>query len=164
MDGVSRGAISSYTFGGVAADHTMGATFALSVPPDFVTPDRATFTTGRAEVFTVTSRGIPSPIMALSGTLPVGVTFTDGGDGTGALSGYPTVGSGGVYRIVFTASNDVLPDAAQAFALTIEDSPQPAGRLPKRRNLIGRILDAVQSLLQDFFRFWSLSCPFVKGP
>jgi hypothetical protein len=61
--------------------------------------------------------------LSKSGSLPSGVTFTDNGDGTATLAGTPAAGSGGSHPITITASNGVLPDATQAFTLTVVESP-----------------------------------------
>jgi uncharacterized repeat protein (TIGR02543 family) len=119
VDGISQGAISSYTFSNVTDNHTISARFALSVPPEITSADHTTFFVGEAEVFTMTATGSPTPTIALTGTLPGGVIFMDNGDGTATLSGTPAVGSGGVYPLTLGASNGVAPDATQAFALTV---------------------------------------------
>ena len=51
------------------------------------------------------------------------MTFVDNGDGTGTLSGTPAAGTGGVYALTFTAANGVLPNATQAFTLTVNEAP-----------------------------------------
>jgi hypothetical protein len=56
----------------------------------------------------------------VSGALPAGVTFL--GE-SGLLSGTPQPGTGGTYALTFTATNSVLPDATQAFALTVNEAP-----------------------------------------
>jgi hypothetical protein len=64
-----------------------------------------------------------------TGTLPPGVTFTDNGDGTAALSGTPAAGSGGPYLLTITATNVVGSDT-QSFVLVVLQAPQitsPAG-------------------------------------
>jgi hypothetical protein len=119
VDGISQGAISSYTFIDVTAEHTISATFAPRSGPGFSSGDHTTFVVGRAEVFTVKATGVPTPTIALSGGLPDGVTFTNSGNGTATLSGTPPVGSAGVYPLTFTASNGVAPDVNQAFTLTV---------------------------------------------
>jgi len=119
VDGISQGAISSYTFSDVTADHTISVAFALSAPPGITSGDRTTFVVGTAEAFTVRATGAPTPTILLSGTLPDGVTFTDNGDGTATLSGTPTANAWGMYALTFSASNGVAPDAVQAFTLMV---------------------------------------------
>jgi uncharacterized protein (DUF1800 family)/sugar lactone lactonase YvrE len=79
----------------------------------------ATFSGGTAGLFTVTTKGFPTPALSESGTLPPGVTFTDNGDGTGSLQGMPSPGTGGMFNITFTAQNGVSPNATQDFSLTV---------------------------------------------
>lgn len=54
---------------------------------------------------TFTSTGSPLPDLSASG-LPDGLTFTDNGDGTGAISGTPAAGTGGVHTVTVTATNE----------------------------------------------------------
>ncbi len=120
VDGISLGAISSYTFINVVSNHTISATFAQGGPPQFVSADHTAFFAGQEDTFIVEATGVPTPTIALTGVLPSGVTFTDNGDGTAVLSGTPTVSSAGVYPLVFTARNNVAPDGTQAFTLTVK--------------------------------------------
>jgi hypothetical protein len=62
---------------------------------------------------TVRSTGYPKPALTESGTLPSGVTFVDGGNGTGRLSGTPAAGSEGSYTLVFTATNGSGHESSQ---------------------------------------------------
>jgi uncharacterized membrane protein YdcZ (DUF606 family) len=95
----------------------------LDQAPAITSADNTTFVVGAVGTFTVTATGAPTPTIALSGALPDGVTFTDNGDGTATLAGTPEDGSVGVYALIFTASNGVLPDAAQPFTLTVNEAP-----------------------------------------
>lgn len=90
------------------------------VAPYFVSPDRTTFVVGKPGTFTVRAAGVPTPTIALSGTLPVGVAFTDNGDRSATLSGAPAVGSAGAYPLTLTAINAVTPDGKQAFTLIVK--------------------------------------------
>jgi hypothetical protein len=67
----------------------------------------------------VTTTGVPTPTVGLTGMLPEGISFSDNGDGTATLSGTPGPGSAGEYALTLTASNGVAPDATQAFTLTV---------------------------------------------
>ena len=119
VDDVSQGAISTHTFSNVAANHTISATFGLNMPPNITSADHETFVVGQPDTFTVTTTGIPTPTITLSGTLPAGVTFTAAEDHTAILSGTPAVGSVGMYALILTASNGAAPDATQALTLTV---------------------------------------------
>jgi len=83
----------------------------------------ATFQTGVAAAFTITTSGSPTAAISASGPLPSGVSFTDHGDGTATLSGPPAAGTGGTYAISLTATNGVNPDAHQSFVLTVDQAP-----------------------------------------
>jgi hypothetical protein len=64
----------------------------------------------------VTATGNPAPTVTESGTLPNGVTFSNG-----VLSGTPTVG--GVFTMTLTAANGVGSNAVQSFTLTVDAPP-----------------------------------------
>src|SRR5439155_13634937 len=70
--------------------------------------------------FSVTTTGSPTPTVSESGVLPGGVTFNTS---TNVLSGTPGAGTGGVYNLMFTASNGIPPDATQNFTLTVNQAP-----------------------------------------
>jgi large repetitive protein len=89
-----------------------------AMPPIIFSTAAASFTTGRADSFTVLANALPTATITESGVLPSGVTFS-----SGALTGTPAAGSGGSYPITFTASNGVAPDYSQSFDLTVD---QPA--------------------------------------
>jgi hypothetical protein len=71
--------------------------------------------------FTVTTTGSPTPSISEQGSLPTGVSFHDNGNGTGTLSGTPTVG--GSFSISFTASNGAGTNAVQDFTLNVGNPP-----------------------------------------
>jgi len=62
-----------------------------------------------------------------SGNLPLGVLFTDNGNGRAALSGIPAAGTGGTYRFRITATNIAGSDT-QHFTLSVVGLPAaPSG-------------------------------------
>ena len=98
--------------------------FTLTVTPANASPvitsaDHATFASGAAGSFTVTTTaGFPAATtLTKTGALPAGVTFTDNGDGTATLAGTPT--AAGAFPLTITASNGVTIDATQSFTLTV---------------------------------------------
>jgi large repetitive protein len=107
---------------GVSPNATQSFTLTVDEAPSITSGASATFTTGTAGTFGVTTGGYPGPALSESGALPSGVTFVDNGDGTGALSGTPAIGSGGVYSISITASNGIGPDATQSFTLSVDQA------------------------------------------
>ncbi|MHB8139423.1 MAG: putative Ig domain-containing protein [Smithellaceae bacterium] len=78
-------------------------------------PNNTTFTEGTAGTFTFTATGTPTPIIALTGPLPSGVTFNAA---TGVLSGTPALGTSGTYPLTVTASSGFF-SVTQNFTLTV---------------------------------------------
>jgi hypothetical protein len=66
----------------------------------------------------------------MSGTLPAGVSFTPGPNGTATLSGTPAAGTGGTYPLKLTAGNGIAPDATQSLLLVAEAPPSVAINAP----------------------------------
>ncbi len=108
---------------GVNPHATQHFTLTVGEPPAITSAAAATFTTGKAGTFTVTTTGVPTPALTESGALPGGVTFTDNGDGTATLAGTPAALTGGIYPLTVTAANGVTPAATQAFTLTVGEPP-----------------------------------------
>ena len=100
---------------------TTPATLTVKFPPRLVSADRAAFTVDAQGTFSIMATGFPSPAFSIaSGNLPVGVTLSP----SGTLAGKPSPGTGGAYSLVIKASNGVLPDATQAFTLTVNQAPE----------------------------------------
>jgi hypothetical protein len=70
--------------------------------------------------FMVKTTGYPAPSLTRTGALPMGVTFTDNGNGTATISGTPT--SIGTFNTTIKATNST-GNATQAFALTVTRAP-----------------------------------------
>ena len=104
-----------------APDASQVFTLTVNQAAAITSVNNATFQNGSAGSFTVTSSGFPVPSLAQSGTLPAGITFTDNHDGTGKLSGTPTIG--GTFVLTLTASNGVGTDASQSFTLNVGQGP-----------------------------------------
>ena len=108
---------------GVGSNATQPFTLTVDQAPTFTSASSATFVVGTNGTVTVTATGFPTPSITKMGALPSGVNFHDNGNGTGALSGTPAAGTGGVYNITFTASNGVGSNATQPFTLTVDQAP-----------------------------------------
>ena len=69
----------------------------------------------------ISSKGSPPPALSTS-ALPAGLTLRDNGDGTGAIAGTPSAGTGGVYLVTVTATGVGSP-ASRSFTLQINETP-----------------------------------------
>ncbi len=87
----------------------------------FTSAPSDTVTYGSPFSFAVTTSSGGTPALTRSGLLPVGVHFTDNGDGSGTLSGTPRGRSQGVYPLTFYANGGGF--ARQAFTLTVDRVP-----------------------------------------
>jgi len=109
------------------ASNTLGTVtqaFVLSVNarPSITSGSSASATVGSTFNVTMTALGAPTPTLTESGTLPVGLTWTDNGNGTATLAGTPGVAQGGVYRLTITATN-TLGATSKTFTLTVSQAP-----------------------------------------
>jgi hypothetical protein len=108
---------------GVSPDASQSFTLTVDAAPIITSGSDATFVTGSAGSFTVTSTGFPTAALSESGSLPSGVSFVDNGDGTATISGTPAASSSGTYPITIGATNGIGPDASQSFTLTVDAAP-----------------------------------------
>jgi hypothetical protein len=108
----------------VGSPVTQDFTLTVDSGPAFTGSDSTVFTVGQSDRFTVTTSGFshPTPALSASGPLPAGVTFTDNGDGTAALSGTADTGTGGVYPLTLTADNGVGSPVTEDFTLTVDEA------------------------------------------
>ena len=108
---------------GVSPDATQDFALVVDGPPAITSGDSTTFTVGSAGTFTVTTTGTPTAAISESGALPIGVTFTDNGDGTATLG--RNAGSGqrtGPTRSPSRPPTGSRPDATQSFTLTVDEA------------------------------------------
>ncbi len=121
-------AVGTYTFTLTATNATgkttQDFTLAVTQAPAFTSAAAASGQEGTALSFTVTATGSPKPALTVTGTLPLGVSFTDNGDGTARLAGTPT--TNGTFPVTLTATNPV-GTATQDFTLTVAPAPLPPG-------------------------------------
>lgn len=132
---VKRVAAAAWTFGVVKVGRThrtKAAAFKVlidaavaAVAPAITSGNSKTIQETVPGSFTVTTTGTPAPAITCAGVLPTGVTFVDNGGGTATLAGTPIEGGfeGSPYALVITANNGTLPNATQAFTLTISEGP-----------------------------------------
>lgn len=106
---------------------TDSQTFVLNVAkekkPAFVTAVSAKIVTGVAFSYTVEAVGIPTPSISESGTLPSGMGFTPGPNGSATLTGTPTVAAVGTHTFTITAVSAQGGSVSKTFTLTVEAAP-----------------------------------------
>jgi hypothetical protein len=95
--------------------------FGVAKRISFTSAPSDTVSYGSPFSFTVTTSSGGTPAITKSGQLPVGVSFTDNGNGTATLSGTPTGRSQGVYPLTFYANGGGF--ARQSFTLTVDRAP-----------------------------------------
>jgi hypothetical protein len=111
---------------GVGANGTQNFTLTVNQPPAVTSANNATFQTGLAGTFTVTTTGFPSGasmVISETGAIPSGLSFADNHDGTATIAGTPAAATGGIYAISITANNGIAPNATQSFTLTVNQPP-----------------------------------------
>lgn len=101
-------------------DQTLTVDPAPVSAPVFTSAPSDTMFVATPSLYTFTTSGYPLPSFTESGTLPIGVSFMDNGDGTAELVGTPVPGTRGVYPISVTATNGNEPDATQDFTLRVD--------------------------------------------
>lgn len=89
----------------------------ITIAPLVTSAASINFPISVASAFIITTSGIPTPSLSVTGTLPTGVTFTDNGDGTGTISGTAT--SLGSSTVTITANNSILPNGTQSFTVNV---------------------------------------------
>ena len=104
--------------------------------PGFTNASSALMVKGVAATVSLTTIGLPSDarsLQILSGSLPAGVSFVDNGDGTGRLSGTPTVT--GRFQLTL-AGGDVPNQIQQEFVLS--SAVNPSITLSRTTTKLGR--------------------------
>ncbi len=115
-DGTNRGAISSYTFTNVIANHTITAYFSYVCPTITVSPSTlSNGTAGSSYSETITASGGTSPYTyaVSTGTLPGGLGLTT----AGVLSGTPSGAGTSNFTVTATDANGCT--GSLAYALTV---------------------------------------------
>ncbi len=98
---------------------TQNIVLTVAQAPQFTSATSATALTGTPFSFTVASTGVPAATITRLGSLPSGIIFTAGANGTATLSGTPSsLAAGRSYPITFTATNSAGA-VTQAFTLTV---------------------------------------------
>jgi hypothetical protein len=124
---VNGGGAFGTAYGGQLSDWVnlgTGATETLTqnVAPTITSAAAATSIVGAPFSFTVTTTGAPAPALTETGALPVGITFTDNGNGTATIAGTAQPGTGGSYPIAITATS-TAGNVTDGFTLTNAEAP-----------------------------------------
>ncbi|HTZ92596.1 MAG TPA: putative Ig domain-containing protein [Streptosporangiaceae bacterium] len=103
---------------GFTASQTL--TITVNQPPAIAAASRLTFRVGRHVRYKISSTGFPAPVLSEHGSLPRGLTFRAGADGTALIVGKPARSDRGKrYRITIIASNHVGPAATKHVTIRI---------------------------------------------
>jgi len=87
-------------------------------------PATASFATGTASTYAITTTGYPTSAITEQGTLPTGLSFNDKGNGTATISG--TASGPGSYPVTISASNASGSTASLVVTITVSASAAPA--------------------------------------
>ena len=106
-----------------AGSATQAFTLTLGQAPAITVPAAGTVTLGAPVNLIITSTGYPTPALSVSaGTLPAGLSASDGTDGLLVISGTPEPGSLGTYPLTVSATNSV-GTATKAFSIVVTTAP-----------------------------------------
>ena len=125
--------------------------------PKFSSGPTASFTTGAAGLFVVTTSGAPAAaITKIAGSLPPGLSLTDNGNGTATISGTPTAaaanpGASQLYPLTLKAKNSV-GEVSQELTLTVTSPPAPppnngGENPPPKENIVVKLSKAKVKLV-----------------
>ncbi len=110
----------SVTATSTAGTVTQSFTLTVDQAPAITSAGSDSVTRGTAFDFAVTAIGYPAPAVDATGTLPAGVTFVAGANGTATLSGAPT--TAGTSTFIISATNG-SGTVTQSFTLTVDQAP-----------------------------------------
>ena len=107
---------------------TVSQTFTLtnSEAPSVTSASTASFSTGVAGTYIVTTTGYPAAAITASGTLPSGLAFTDNGNGTATIAGTAASGAAGTYPVTISATNSSGSTATLVLTITVNTATAPA--------------------------------------
>jgi hypothetical protein len=113
--------LATNSVGGASQSFTLTNTEA----PSITSPSTATFSTGVAGSYAVTTTGYPAAAITEAGALPTGMSFTDNGNGTGSIAGTPASGTAGSYPVTLSATNSSGSTATLSLTITVNASAAP---------------------------------------
>jgi Putative Ig domain len=100
----------------------------VSKAAEIISNDYADFVVGSASSFSIFSDAEPAGTVAVSGTLPRGLSLTDHGFGRVTLNGTPAAGSAGVYTLTVVATNSLGTDTQTLTVTVLTETPTLADR------------------------------------
>ena len=116
--------VSATNASGSTATLALNITVNAASPPSFTTGATTTayFTLNSSTgSFGVTAVGAPTPALTETGAMPLGLTFSDEGNGSALISGTPT--ATGTYPITVNAANGVTPNASETVTIIVGSGP-----------------------------------------
>jgi hypothetical protein len=109
----------------IAGGATQAFTLAVEESAAITSGSDVIFPRNAPAAFTVTAAGFPPPALGITGTLPMGITLTDHGNGTATLGGTPAADATGVYALTVTAGNGIGTEVTQALTLSVTPTDVP---------------------------------------
>ena len=109
-----------------AGSTTQTFTLTNAEAPSITSAATATFSTGVADSYVVTTTGYPAAAIAETGALPLGMTFVDNGNGTAAIAGTPDATAAGTYPVTVSATNISGSTVTLALVITVVEATPPA--------------------------------------
>jgi hypothetical protein len=100
---------------------TRAFTVTVVETPTITSPSSATFRYGTPGSFAITATGSPTPSLALGGTLPLGLVFTQTAAGTATLAGSP-VGTARTYTLTVVATSSA-GRTTQSLSVVVQRAP-----------------------------------------
>jgi hypothetical protein len=102
------------TAGNPSGTARQGLSIVVRSAPEIHSAEATEFTVGEPASFAVAAEGYPAPGLTLRGSLPVGLTFTDQGNGSARIAGTPEGGSAGRYAVEIAIAEDAAQQQVTA--------------------------------------------------
>ncbi len=109
---------------GIGTNATQDFTLTVHQAAAITSANIVAFTVATPGSFTITTTGFPKPTIDIGAfIMPMGLFFSDLGDGTATLIGTPAPNVGGTYTFTIAATNGIASAATQNFTLTVNQAP-----------------------------------------
>ena len=109
-----------------AGTTTQAFTLTNAEAPSITSATAATFSTGVADSYVVTTTGYPAATLTETGALPAGMTFVDNANGTATIAGTPDATSAGTYPVTLSATNASGSTVTLSLVITVVQATPPA--------------------------------------